>query len=251
MNRFEGQVAFVTGAASGIGLATAKRLAAEGAKVFACDINAGQLETELVSLRASGAVVVGHALDVCNADACRAAIAAAVETFGKLDVLANVAGILVAKHFTDFTDADWAKMMAVNLHGPVALSQAAIPHLLATKGAIVNVASTAALVGQAYNTAYCASKGALLQFTKALAVEYSRQGLRINAVCPGGVNTPLATGASFPEDMDPQLITLLMPLRPEISEPAEIAAAIAYLASEEAKFCVGTALVIDGGQTTA
>lgn len=251
MNRFVNQVAFVTGAASGIGLATARRLAKEGASVFACDVNAELLGEEVAALKSAGLNVVGHVFNVADVSACRDAMEAAIDHYGRLDILANIAGILISKHFTDLDDADWSRIMAINFHGPVALCKAAVPHLLASRGAIINVASTAALVGQAYNSAYCASKAALLQFTKAIAVEYSRKGLRINAVCPGGVNTALARGASFPEDLDAGLLGLLMPLRPDIAEPEEIAGAIAYLASDEARFCVGTALVIDGGQTTA
>lgn len=249
MQRFKDKVALVTGAASGIGLATARRLAQEGAQVFACDISAERLEQEVAAIQASGGRAVSHVLDVSSAEACGAAVARAVEVFGRLDILANIAGILLSKHCTDISDAEWKRVMDINLNGPFALCRAAVPHLLATQGAIVNVVSTAGLVGQAYNTAYCASKGGLLLLTKALAVEYAKQGLRVNAVCPGGVKTALVQNATFPEDADFDMVGKLMPLVPDICEPEEIAGAIAYLASEEARFCIGSTLVIDGGQT--
>ncbi|MBV2233932.1 MAG: SDR family oxidoreductase [Sterolibacterium sp.] len=249
MRRFAGKTALVTGAASGIGLATAERLASEGAQVLACDINAGKLSEEISSLQGAGLAVTGHALDVTDVVACTAAVEAVVAAHGRLDVLCNVAGTLYLKNFTEMTDAEWHQQMAINLHGPFYLSRAAMPHLLASRGNIVNVASIAGMVGVPYGSVYSAAKGGLLMLSKALAVEYGSRGVRVNAICPGSVATPLVEGFSPPEDADFNLLSRLMPLLGEHGQPAGIAATIAFIASEEARFMTGSGVVIDGGQT--
>lgn len=251
--RFAGKVALVTGAASGIGRATAERLAREGAQVLACDINAALLESEVSRLTdaadANGLRIVAHPLDVTDVDACNAAVAAAVADHGRLDVLCNVAGTLFLKHFTEISDAEWHRQMAINLHGAFYLCRAAMPHLLESAGNIVNVASIAGSVGIPYGAVYSASKGALLMLSKALAVEYGSRGVRVNAICPGSVATPLVAGFSPPEDADFNLLSRLMPLLPEHGQPEGIAATIAFIASDEARFMTGSGVVIDGGQT--
>ena len=250
MNRFKGKVALVTGAASGIGLATLRRLAAEGARVLACDMNAAPLKAAVDPLEAAGLQAKALVLDVTDAEACRGAVAAAVAYGdGRLDILCNIAGIGQFKHFTDVTQSDWDKVIAVNLTSLFVLSQAALPHLLESKGNIVNMASSAGLVGIAYNAAYCASKGGVVLLTKALAAEYAGRGVRVNAVCPGAVNTPLASHFRAVEGLDMALIGRAHPLTPYHSEPEEIAGAVAYLASDEARFVTGHTLAIDGAQT--
>lgn len=248
MQRFTDRIVMITGAASGIGRATAQRFAAEGARVAISDMNAQGLADTLGILEGSG----HHSmpLDVSDPAACRAAVATVHAQFGRLDVLCNVAGIAFLKHLQDVSDADWHRMIAVNLSGTFFLCQAAMPHLLASKGNIVNIASTAALGGQAYNAAYCASKGGVLLLTKALAVEFAARGVRVNAVCPGGVKTALAAGIRMPEGADPGLVSKLFPLI-DSAEPEEIAAAVAYLASDDARFITGEGLTIDGGQTAS
>jgi meso-butanediol dehydrogenase/(S,S)-butanediol dehydrogenase/diacetyl reductase len=239
----------VTGAASGIGRATAVRLAAEGARVFAADRDAAKLEDAAAAIRSAGGEAVAHALDVSDPAACRAAVAAAAERFGRLDLLANVAGVMYWGHLTDVSEADWARTLGVNLSGVFFLCQAAVPHLLATKGVIVNVASAAGIKGQAYTAPYCVSKAGVVSLTKCLAVEYAKRGLRAVALCPGGVNTPLNADLKLPEGADKSLFQRLMPLAFPIAEPEEIAAAVAYLASDEARFVNGAVFSIDGGQT--
>jgi meso-butanediol dehydrogenase/(S,S)-butanediol dehydrogenase/diacetyl reductase len=246
--RFEGKVALVTGAASGIGRATALRLASEGARVFAADLDAARLADTVAQIEKAGGEAVAHRLDVADAAACRAAVAACVGRFGRLDVLCNVAGVMLWGHVTDVSEADWNRVLAVNVSSVFFLSQAAIPHLLATKGVIVNTASAAALKGQAYTAPYAASKAAVASLTKSMAVEYAKRGLRVVAVAPGGVRTALTANTKFPEGADMALVQKLMPLMP-IAEPEEIAAAIAYLASAEARFVNGALLSIDGAQT--
>lgn len=252
MKRFEGKVALVTGAASGIGLATMQRLAREGAKVFACDMTADKLKEEVGKLEAEGLQARAHTLNVTDPEACRGAVAAAVAAFGRLDVLCNIAGIGQFKLFTDISLEEWNKILAVNVTGLFVMCQAAIPHLLESQGNIVNMSSSAGLVGIPYNAAYCASKGAVLVFSKSLASEFAGRGVRVNAVCPGGVNTPLAASfnGNIPTEIDPNLMTRVFPLTPFMAEPEEIAGMVAYLASDEARFVTGGAFSIDGGQTS-
>ncbi len=249
MQRFDHKIALVTGAASGIGRATAERLAREGAQVLACDVNAALLETEVAGLVAQGLRVTARVVDVTDVAACNAAVAAVVAQFGRLDVLCNVAGTLLVKHFEELTDEDWQRQMAINVNGVFFMCRAAIPHLLASKGNIVNVASIAGLVGVPYGAVYSATKGAVLMFTKALAVEFASRKVRVNAVCPGSVMTPLVAGYMPPEDADFNLLGRLVPLTPNHGQPEDIAASIAYLASDEARFVTGAGLVVDGAQT--
>lgn len=248
MKRFDGKVALITGAASGIGLATTRRLAEEGARILACDISGDALQREVGALTEQGYDVAARVVDVTDSAACDVAVADAVARFGRLDVLANVAGILMFKHFTDLTDQEWAKAFAVNVNGVFAMCRAAMPHLLAARGNIVNIASAAGIVGVPYNAPYCATKGAVLMLSKSLAVEYAARGVRVNAVCPGSVLTPMTAGVTPPADADMSIFGRLWPLV-DHAKPEEIAGAIAYLASEEARFVTGAAFVIDGGQT--
>lgn len=246
--RFADKTAMVTGAASGIGRATALRLAAEGAAIFAADLDAAGLEETCKQISSDGGRAEAHRLDVRDRSACRAAVAEAVETLGGLDVLCNVAGVLRGGRVTDVPDEDWDLLIAVNLTAVFVLSQAALPALLERKGCIVNMASAAALGGQAYASVYAATKAGVVSLSKSMALEYGKQGLRVNAVCPGGVMTPMTRAFAPPQDADPQLFGRLMPLVAP-AQPEEIAGAVAYLASAEARYVNGAALAIDGAQT--
>lgn len=246
--RFEGRVAIITGSSSGIGRATAERLAAEGATVVAVDRDAEGLAVTVAAIAAAGGRAEDRVLDVSDAGAARALVDAVVAEHGRLDVLANVAGVLRFAHATDHTLEDWDRTLAVNLSGPWFLIQPALPHLEATRGNIVNVASAAGLVGQAYSSAYCASKGGLVLLTKALAVEYASRKVRVNCVCPGQVDTNLLADFAFPDGADDRLLARLLPLL-RGADPTEIATLIAYLASDEARYVTGAAWPIDGGQT--
>ena len=231
MSRFEGKRVFLTGAASGIGKATHELFRNEGAEVVAVDIN--------------------EAPDVLQCDITDTAkVVALVQDNGPFDVVLNVAGIVRLGHSLDVTMSDWDLQLAVNLTAPFAIMQAALPGLLERKGNIVNIGSIAGVKGQAYSAAYCASKGGVVMMTKGLAVEYSKKGVRINAVCPGGVWTPLVEGvaASMPSDLDETLMQRAYNLLPPgFAKPWEIAEAIAYLASDAARSVTGAAFMIDGG----
>jgi len=246
--RFEDRIAVVTGAASGIGRATAERFAAEGATVVAADRDAVGLAETVALIAAADGGAEARALDVSDPDACGALVDAVAAEHGRLDVLANVAGVLRFAHAAEHTRADWEQTLAVNLSGPWFLMQAALPHLEATRGNIVNVASAAGLVGQAYSSAYCASKGGLVLLTKALAVEFASRQVRVNCICPGQVDTNLLADFTFPEGADQRLLDRLLPLV-RGAAPEEIATLIAYLASDEARYVTGAAWPIDGGQT--
>lgn len=249
MARFDGKVAMVTGAASGIGKACALKLAGEGADLFVADVNGDQLAQTAATIEGLGARVVSHVFDVSDGDSCRAAVAQVEASYGRLDILCNIAGIAKATHFADISDSDWQRMVSINLDSVFYLCQAAMPHLIESKGNIVNMASSAGLVGQAYNTSYCATKGAVVMFSKALAMEFGARGVRVNAVCPGGVKTPLTDGFTFPDNIDMNLMTKLMSLTGELCEPEQIAEVVAFLACEQSSFITGVAMPVDGGQT--
>ena len=246
--RLEGKVALVSGAASGIGRATALRLADEGARVFAVDLDAAGLDETRERARRAGTDLWPHRADLAQPEACREAASACVAALGGIDVLCNVAGIVFAAHFTDVTEAQWERIVAVNLGSVFFLSQAAVPALLSRQGCIVNMSSSAGLVGQAYNAPYCATKAGVVALTRSMAVEYAKRGLRVNCLCPGGVRTPLARSFAPPAGADPDLFARLLP-RMRIAEPEEIAGAVAWLASAEARYVNGAVLAMDGGQT--
>jgi meso-butanediol dehydrogenase/(S,S)-butanediol dehydrogenase/diacetyl reductase len=243
VKRFTGKHVVITGAASGIGRATALRLGEEGGHVWCVDINAAGAEQTANEVRDFGGEAVASVLDVSFIDE-------VIEKWKRLDVLCNIAGIGGMRRFEEETPENFSKLMAVNLHGPFNLCLAAIDHLLKSKGNVVNLASVAGKIGQAYTVSYVSSKHALVGMTKSLAMEYGKQGFRANAVCPGAVNTPLIGNfADFPENADGSLVDRYNFL-PWFAEPEEVAAMIAYVASDEARYVNGAVLSIDGGITT-
>jgi meso-butanediol dehydrogenase / (S,S)-butanediol dehydrogenase / diacetyl reductase len=231
------RVIVVTGAASGIGHATAAMFAEMGETVFGLDLHP--------------TVPDGVTFVECNV-ADRASVDAAIEACsgeGRIDVLANVAGVVQFGRFETITDAEWDRVHAVDLKGPFMLMQAALPLIRAAKGNIVNVSSVAGRVPQPYTTAYSAAKGGLTMLTRALALELSPEGIRVNAICPGTVDTPIVSEVfeKLTDDLDTRVADRLMMMLSGTISPAEIAAAIRYLASPEAKFVTGAVLPVDGG----
>lgn len=247
MNRFEDKIALVTGAASGIGQATALRLAEEGAKVACVDVNAEGLASTCESITGLGREALALECDVSDEGAVAKTVKSVIDKFGTLNVLANVAGILRADHTHELSLADWDRILRINLTGTFLMCREAIPHLLEKKGNnIVNTSSTSALGSHPWMAAYAASKGGILSLTRVIAVEYVKKGLRCNAVCPGGVSTPLHGQFSMPENADPQLLQGAIPLVPYVG-PKHAASTIAFLASDDARYMNGTYLRVDGG----
>jgi NAD(P)-dependent dehydrogenase (short-subunit alcohol dehydrogenase family) len=249
MKRFEGRSVVVTGAGSGIGRATALRFASEGARVVVADINGDGAEKVAGEVRAAGGEAVHIRCDVSDPASARAAVELAVSSFGKLDTLASVAGIGGFRRTLDVTFEEWNRMISVNLTGSFLMSQSALPHIIASKGAIVFVASIAGLKSHPYAAAYCASKGGVVQMTKALAVEFARKGVRINCVCPGGVETPMLGQFQLPPGGSQRQLMRIAPIMDRNATPDEVAAAIAFLASDEAAYINGTSLVVDGAMS--
>jgi NAD(P)-dependent dehydrogenase (short-subunit alcohol dehydrogenase family) len=243
-----GKSALVTGAASGLGLSTALALARAGADLCVVDINAAGLDETAQQIRALGRKALVHATDLAVAENCAAAVAAVVAAFGRLDALCNVAGMIVFANSTQMATSDWNKTLAVNLSAPFHLSQAAIPHLLACDGAIVNVTSSAAFIGEAYAAAYCATKAGLNALTKAMAMEYVRQPIRINAIAPGGMMTNIAANLRMPEGADHDLIKRFSGMR-GLVEVDDVAQMIAYLASDAGRAFHGACVTMDRGIT--
>ncbi|ANI79353.1 SDR family NAD(P)-dependent oxidoreductase [Sphingobium sp. EP60837] len=245
--RYRDKVVIVTGAASGIGRATAQRLAVEGATLVLGDVNeqGARAVADMLDARATPLAI---GFDAGDPASCRAFIATAAQVSGRIDMLCNVAGIMDWGPLAQFGEERWERMMRVNLSSIFYLCQAAMPHLVQTKGNIVNISSAAGLVGIAYTTAYCAAKHGVIGLTKSLAIEFASAGVRVNAICPTGVKTPMSTGV-LPEGVDVALLMRNASKMGDLIEAEEVAGAIAYLGSEDARTVSGIALPVDGAQT--
>jgi NAD(P)-dependent dehydrogenase (short-subunit alcohol dehydrogenase family) len=241
-----GKAALVTGAASGLGRATARKLAEAGAGLALVDINRAGLE-ETAALLGETEVLI-HPADLADPDACTNAVVDAVARFGRLDALCNIAGIIRMAHTPEMPREHYLQTIAINLNAPWFLSQAAIPHLLETNGAIVNCASSAAMIGEAYAAAYCASKAGLVNMTKALAMEFARKPIRINAVAPGGMITNISQGMTFPSEAEMDLVARYSGLRGQV-EVDDVADLIVLLASPAGRSYHGACISIDAGIT--
>jgi len=244
VKRFDGKVAVITGAASGIGEATAHRLCEEGASVVLVDRQQDQLDAVVAAL---GDVATGVCADVRADTAAASAVDAAIERHGRLDVLVNNAGISVFGHVDELRDDQWERVMDVNVNAVFKMCRTALPHLIASGGSVVNTCSISGLLADPGLIAYNTSKGALLNFTRSLALDHAADGIRVNSVCPGGVATPMLkpTLDKWASEYE-RLIPMKRP-----AEAAEVAAAIAFLASGDASYITGHNLVIDGGVTAA
>ncbi|WP_205875597.1 SDR family NAD(P)-dependent oxidoreductase [Mycobacterium camsae] len=243
MTTFEGKVAFVTGASSGLGAETARLLSRRGAAVFGIARDAAKLNAVFADI-AEGA---GVPADVTDPAACRSAVAQCIARFGAIDVLINIAGHHQMRRTDSMTDDEWAHDLAVNLNGPFYLCRAALPHLLDRGGNIVNVASIAGVEGQAYSAGYCSAKHGLIGLSRALAVEYTADRLRVNAVCPGGMLTPQIEQFSAPEN--PNFDLILRSAAPRgMMQPVDVANVIAFLASDDAAAVHGAVYRVDNGK---
>lgn len=245
--RFDGKVAMLTGAASGMGRAIAMRLASEGATVVGLDVNRAGLD-ETAGL--IGDAFTPQVTDVRDRDSCHQAVQTAVAEHGHLDVLGNIAGVVRSHLFTEVTQEEYDLIMGVNVEGVFWMAQAAMPAIIEANGTIVNIASNAGLMGQAYTVAYATSKAAVVNFTRSLAMEYMKHDVRINAIAPGGVNTPMTGEFEMADGIDFSLMRNYMGYR-EMAEPEAIANVFAFLASDEAANVHGSIWSADGGLTAS
>jgi 3-oxoacyl-[acyl-carrier protein] reductase len=252
MQRFAGRVAVITGAGSGFGEAIAKRFAAEGAAVIVADIALDRIERVVAEIAAAGGRAHGRRTDVADSDSVRGMIEAALATFGGLDVLVNNAGFTHRSGpVWELDEADYDRVFATNTKGVWLGVKHAVPVMRAKGGVIVNTASIGAVAPRPGVTVYNATKGAVMTMTRGLAVELARFKIRVNAVNPVAADTPFMRGAlgteQLPEENRAALIAGI-PLR-RLTEPADVAAAVTFLASDDAAFLTGVCLPVDGGRS--
>jgi NAD(P)-dependent dehydrogenase (short-subunit alcohol dehydrogenase family) len=247
--RFVGRRVLVTGAASGIGRATAIRLALEGGSIACLDLDPAGLEAVVAEIAAAGAAVPARAVvcDLLDRDRVGPLVEETIAALGGLDVLCNIAGVGGFRLDLEQTLEDWDRILGVNLTGTWLVCRAALPALLAARGAIVNTASTAATDATPYSSAYAASKGGVIGLTRSLAVSHAKAGLRVNCIAPGPIDTPIAADYIPPEGADLSLISLILPFG-EMGNAEEVAAVFAFLASEDASHVSGHVLKVDGAK---
>jgi NAD(P)-dependent dehydrogenase (short-subunit alcohol dehydrogenase family) len=250
--RFDNKTVLVTGAARGIGAGIAEGFLEAGAAVAMLDWNGPEVEAKAASFQRLGRVlaVVG---DVSNEAQVEAAIERTAGEFGRLDVLVNNAGIEVVGTLPEYTSADWDRQVGVNLKGVFLCSKYALPHLRKQRGSIVNISSVHAFVSYPGTSAYDASKAGVLALTRTLALDHGRDGIRVNAICPGYIDTPMLSDwlATLPDPAENMRQVLRFHPLGRIGVPRDIANAVLFLASDLASFITGATLVVDGAMTVA
>jgi NAD(P)-dependent dehydrogenase (short-subunit alcohol dehydrogenase family) len=249
MDRFNGKITIVTGAGSGIARATARRFGSEGSVVACVDIDEAAAQKTAGEITEAGGSASAFRCDVSDPTSVTATVASVASDLGAPNVLCNIAGVGNFAHTTELAFEEWQRVIGVNLTGTFLMCQSVLPHILENSGNIVNTASNAGLQGLAYSAAYCASKGGVVQLTRALAIEYWKRGIRVNAIAPGGVDTPLSRGFTMPEGADMSFMDKMMtPFG--MAEPEDLASLFCYVASDEARYMTGAIVSMDAGLTT-
>ncbi|WP_063043832.1 SDR family NAD(P)-dependent oxidoreductase [Nocardia pseudovaccinii] len=246
MGKLEGKVAFVTGGASGIGRAQAVRFAQEGARLVVADMDGAGAREVADRITSDGGKAVGVAVDVANEDAVAAAVSAAVDAYNRIDILSNTAGVF--DHYAQTLEADrklWDSVLAVNLTGLYLVTNAVLPHMLANGGGVVvNIASVAGLFGGGGGAAYTSTKHAVVGYTRQLSAGYGHQGIRVNAIAPGAIDTPMTANVSHTAEV--QAWMQQQPAR-RLGTPEDVATAALFLVSDEADYIHAVTLPVDGG----
>jgi meso-butanediol dehydrogenase/(S,S)-butanediol dehydrogenase/diacetyl reductase len=251
MGRVDGKAAIVTGAASGLGRAAAERLAEEGACVCVSDVDAAAGKAVVDGIKQAGGKAIFVKADVSKERDAERLVNATVKTFGRIDVLVNNAGIRASGSVHQTSLADWEKIMAVDLRGVYLCARFAVPHMLEQRaGSIINISSVSGVLGDYGMAAYNAAKGGVTNLTRNMALDYARDGIRVNAVCPGSIMTPMLEGAYSEighREASRKFNAAYPPGR--VGEPREVAHLILFLASDESRFVSGANILIDGGIT--